>query len=68
VHRLEERRQRDEWRWRRGGAALQERSHDFIRVQIVNPKTTRTKPQRRQPPTLKRFRGVRGEIGRHGDA
>jgi hypothetical protein len=57
VHRLEERRH-DEWR--RGGAALQERSHDYIRaLQSADPKTLYARKAAKAP-TVKRFCGVRG--------
>jgi hypothetical protein len=57
THRVEERR-RDEWR--RGGAALQERPHDYIRaLQSANPKTLYARKAAKAP-TLKRFCGIRG--------
>ena len=71
ARQVEERR-RDEWR--RGGAALQERPHDFIRAQSVNPKTLYARKAAKAP-TLKRFCGVRGgnwtpwrRLGAFGDA
>jgi hypothetical protein len=69
VHRLEV--------WRRGGGATSGGGGEATRhlkgcmalfARNCKPKTTRAKPQRRQPPALKRFRGVRGEFGRHGNA
>jgi hypothetical protein len=71
----------EDWRWRRGGGATSPVGGEaarhwkgFIRAlrAIVNPKL---RAQRRQPPALKQFRGVRGEfwtpwrrLGERGDA
>jgi hypothetical protein len=68
-----EERRRDEWR--RGGAALQERPHGYIRaLQSANPKTLYARKAAKAP-TLKRFCGVRGgnwtpwqRLGAFGDA
>ena len=70
---VEERRRRDESSWSLGGEAARHWK-GFIRAlrAIVNPKL---RAQRRQPPALKQFRGVRGEfwtpwrrLGERGDA